>query len=238
MSLRSIGLLLAIGLAMAGCVGGLGQTPEPTHPPIPITEADAVARVIAHEPRFAGITRRDPNLIGQANWFEVQEASGVGAYIVTMRVGWGDCPAGCMDEHRWIYVIAPTGAVSLQSESGPPTPPDAWPAQGAGVGAFTGIRVTAVLGPICPVERVPPDPACAPRTVPGAIISIRDDQGNEFAQAKLDSAGSAFIETPPGHYRVLAARVVGLLGVPDATPAEVFDGLTTDVVLTYDTGIR
>jgi hypothetical protein len=237
MPLRSIGLLLAIGLVVAGCVGGLGQPPEPTHPPVPITEADAVARVIAHEPRFAGITRRDPNLIGQANWFEVQEASGVGAYIVTMRVGWGDCPAGCIDEHRWVYVIAPTGAVSLQSEAGSIVPPDQWPAPGAGGGA-TGLLISAVAGPICPVERVPPDPACAPRPVAGASVTIQDAQGQEVAVVTLDGTGSAIVEVPPGDYVVVAARVEGLMGVPEPMPATVVDGSTTDVALLYDTGIR
>ena len=96
------------------------------------SEEDAVARVVAHEPRFAGITKRDPDMIGQASWYEVAPASGVGAYVVTIRVGWGDCPSGCIDEHTWMYAVAPDGTVMLQSEGGSDVPADAWPATGAG----------------------------------------------------------------------------------------------------------
>ena len=93
-----------------------------------VTEDDAVRAVLAHEPRLAGIEARDPELIGQASWYEVVPASGVGAFVVRVRVGWGDCPAGCLSEHTWQFAVAPDGIVTLLEERGDPVPPEAWPA--------------------------------------------------------------------------------------------------------------
>jgi hypothetical protein len=134
-------LLLAIVIGAAGCSGASapsasqGASPAPSVGGPVTTPDDAVARVVAHEPRFAGITKRDPEMIGQGSWYEVAPASGVGAFVVTVRVGWGDCPSGCIEEHTWVYAVAPDGTVTLQSEEGDPVPADALPAPGAGGGA-------------------------------------------------------------------------------------------------------
>ncbi len=222
-----------IVLAVAGC----SAVNAPSAGSETITTPDqAVAAVVAHEPRFAGLSQRDPDMIGQANWYEIQPASGVGAFLVTMRLGWGDCPAGCIDEHRWVYAVGPNGEVTLQSEDGSDVPPDVWPAPGDGVG--TGLFITGVAGPTCPVEQVPPDPACAPRPVVGAVILIRDRHGNDVGTATLDASGSASIELPPGDYVVHATEVQGLTGTPEPRQAVVADGFATPVVLAYDTGIR
>src|SRR5512146_1016884 len=45
------------------------------------------------------------------------------------------------------------------------------PSAGVWVGQLTGI---ATAGPVCPVERTPPDPSCAPRAVPGARLLVQD----------------------------------------------------------------
>ena len=74
--------------------------------------------------------QRDPEMIGQSNWYEVTPASGVGAFIVTVRLGWGDCQAGCIDEHTWVYAVLPDGTVNLQSDGGGDVPDLAWPSPG------------------------------------------------------------------------------------------------------------
>lgn len=137
-----IAALLAIVLASSACSATSSSSPatspgaSPAASAGPVTTAeDAVARVVAKEPRFAGIGKRDPDMIGQASWYDVTPASGVGAFVVTVRVGWGDCPSGCIDEHTWVYAVAPDGAVTLQSEDGSDVPPEAWPAQSPGGGA-------------------------------------------------------------------------------------------------------
>jgi hypothetical protein len=134
-------LLVAIVVGAAACSASsapsasTGISPAPSGGGLVTTGEDAIARVIEHEPRFAGITKRDPDMIGQASWYEVAPASGVGAFTVTIRVGWGDCPAGCIDEHKWVYAVAPDGSVTRLSENGTDVPPDAWPPSGGGGGS-------------------------------------------------------------------------------------------------------
>ena len=202
------------------------------------TEADAVARVIAHEPRFAGIRPRDPDMIGQSSWYEVAPASGVGAFIVSVRVGWGDCQAGCIDEHTWVYAVAPDGTVTLQSEGGAEVPPAAFPSPGGGDGTGTGIHVIAVAGPTCPVETVPPDPACAPKPVPNVTVLVMDADGAVREKVVLDAAGQRFLGLPPGAYAVSAEGVAGFMSGPEAQRVTVEDGRITEVTLAFDTGIR
>jgi hypothetical protein len=133
-----VALLVSIVIGAAACSGSgapsgsAGASPAPSGGGLVTSEEDAVARVIASEPRFSGITKRDPEMIGQASWYEVAPASGVGAFKVTIRVGWGDCPASCIDEHKWVYAVAPDGSVTRLSEHGTDVPPEAWPASGAG----------------------------------------------------------------------------------------------------------
>jgi carboxypeptidase family protein len=234
--------LLLVAVLLAGCAAG-ATAPTPTAaPPSPagpvVTGADAVARVVAVEPRFTGITARDPNRIGQANWYEVMPASGVGAFIVTMRIGWGDCPAGCIDEHSWTYAVGPSGTVTLQSEAGSPVPSDAWPSQPADASGDTGIRITAVAGPVCPVERFPPDPACAPKPVANATILIADAAGREQGMVTTDASGQTFAGLAPGQYTVTAQGAAGFMNGPEPQQVTVEDGHVTEITLSYDTGIR
>ena len=106
--------------------------PSPTPKPVVITRpTQAVARVILAESRLAGIMAFDPNLIGQASWYKVAPASGVGVFVVEVRVGWGDCQAGCIDEHVWVYAVGLDGTVSTVSEEGAPVPDTAWPRMSA-----------------------------------------------------------------------------------------------------------
>ena len=136
-------LLLLFALFVGACQGAGGSAaPSSAEPgasdgPSPsasfevvgpvTTPEEAWAAVAATDPRYAAIGPLDPDLIGQSAWYEVMPASGVGAYIVTVTVGWGDCPAGCIERHTWQYAVAPDGTVSLQSEDGGAVPPEAWP---------------------------------------------------------------------------------------------------------------
>ncbi|MES2214227.1 MAG: hypothetical protein V4465_02445 [Patescibacteria group bacterium] len=44
------------------------------------------------------------------------------------------------------------------------------------------------LSPTCPVERVPADPACAPKAYPTTVL-IKHSQGAKVAQVKTDAQG-------------------------------------------------
>jgi hypothetical protein len=45
-----------------------------------------------------------------------------------MRVGWGDCPSGCIDEHTWTFAVTPAGDVGLIGEDGDEVPSGILPA--------------------------------------------------------------------------------------------------------------
>ena len=110
-----------------------------------------------------------------------------------------------------------------------PTPPPAGAA---------GVVITAVAAPTCPVEQIPPDPACAPRPVPGAEIRISTPDGQEVATVRLDGTGRATIALAPGQYVVTGLPVAGLLGTPAPIPVTVDAAGFAAVDLVYDTGIR
>ena len=239
---RRVLLLITSVVLVVACAGGAGasQVPAPSSGGPVTTEDQAVARVVENEPRLAGIAKRDPDMIGQSSWYEVAPASGVGAFIVTVRLGWGDCQAGCIDEHTWVYAVMPDGTVNLQSEGGGQVPDAAWPSPGAGGQAGrTGILVTAVAGPVCPVERVPPDPACEPRPVPGAVVDITDANGQPVARQETDASGTSFFELPPGAYVVTVADTgEGFMGLPEPQKVTVAAGAVATAIVTFDTGIR
>jgi hypothetical protein len=244
-SLVAIVVVLVAGLVAAACGGVAGSVVpsggDPSSAPLPsrepvTTPEGAIAAVIAREPRLTGITGLDPDLIGQGTFYEVTPASGVGAYLVAVTVGWGDCQAGCIDEHEWLYAVQPDGTVILQSESGEPVPNDAWPSPGGD--GRTGILLTAVAGPTCPVETVPPKPECAPRPVPGAVVDVLDVGGEPVTQVTLDAGGFAFVELEDGSYTLSGRAVEGLMGSPPPQSVTVADGAAVPIVLSYDTGIR
>ena len=239
-----LALIMSIMVATAACSGASSPTGSagPSTAPSaggPVTsEGDALARVVQQEPRFAGITKRDPNLIGQANWYEIAPASGVGAYLVTIRIGWGDCPSGCIDEHTWMYAVAPDGSVTLQSQGGTDVPPDAWPAPGGeGQAGATGLHFTAVAGPTCPVEQ-PGDPACAPKPVPNVPIVIMDGTGKMLDKLVLNASGVGVLTLDPGDYIIRTEGVQGYMSGPEAQRVTVVAGRVTQVDLRFDTGIR
>ena len=76
---------------------------------------------------------------------------------------------------------------------------------GTGVGQG-GIGGIATAGPVCPVERVPPDPKCVPRPVAGAVVVVRDGAGREVARATTAADGRFFVAVPPGTYVVSHSR--------------------------------
>jgi hypothetical protein len=237
-AVRSLLVLGLLAVSVAGCAGGASSIGPVATPGAVIvrTSADALGRVVALEPRLAGIQAFDSGLIGQSSWYTVEPASGVGAFVVTVQVGWGDCESGCIEEHGWVFAVAPNGEVSVLSDTGAPVPGDAWPSP-AGAGK-TGIEGIALAGPVCPVETVPPDPACAPRPVEGAEVVIRDRAGSELVRVVTAAGGTFFAALPVGEYVVEPQRVDGLMGTADAVEVIVGDGGAVHVQLDYDTGIR
>jgi hypothetical protein len=235
-------VVAALATVVMACGSAASGSPPPTSPsPSPIgstfvdTPEAAWAAVVAHEPRFGGIARKDPQLIGQSAWYEVQPASGVGAFVVRVTVGWGDCQAGCINRHVWTIAVLPDGTINFVGEEGPSVPVDIL----VGLGALaTGMTIVATSGPGCPVESNPPDPACAPGPVVGAKVVVKDGKGVVVAEGTTGLTGTLDLAVSPGLYTVEASPVEGLVGTPELKSVNVTDGARAIVDLGYDTGIR
>jgi hypothetical protein len=125
------GLLLVFAVvACAGAGAGSTPTPVPTARPTPTpvtatveTPEDAATLVIASDPRFAGATELNPDLIGASRWWVATPLAG-GGYTIEMTVGWGDCMAGCIERHVWTYEVKPDGTLTLVDETGDEVPVD------------------------------------------------------------------------------------------------------------------
>lgn len=193
----------------------------------------AVALVLASDPRFAGIGPLQYGLIGQPAWYE---ASGTAdGFVVTVRIGWGDCPSGCIEEHRWRYAVDRDGRISLRDESGDPVPAAVRPPPIEGDGR---LRIDLVAGPTCPVETVPPQPGCDPTNVADATVIVRDWQGRVVAEPTSDQEGSIILTLPAGVYVLEPSPVDDYLGQAGPAIAWVLPGTPASVTLAYDTGIR
>ncbi len=97
---------------------------------------------------------------------------------------------------------------------------------------------SVVAGPVCPVEREPPDPACAARPVAGATLIIEDAAGSELRRVTSDAAGHFSLDLVPGSYRIVPQRVPTLLGTAPPLDLVVREGEHPQPVISYDTGIR
>jgi hypothetical protein len=147
MKTRFLPLIALLATMIAACSASSGVSPSPTpsasgsqtpslvpvpsHSPAPsdgsgrgeaiTTPDEAAQRVIEVHPEFAGISAQDPDLIGGCCWYEATRVTG--GFQVVMNVGWGDCPSGCIDRHRWTFAVSPQGDVGLINEDGPEVPP-------------------------------------------------------------------------------------------------------------------
>lgn len=115
--------LVAVAACAASGAASPSGTATPTGPAAPTVASaeDAAARVVASDPRFEGALPLDPEMIGSSKWWEAS-ANYDGSYNVKLTLGWGDCPAGCINKHTWTYRVARDGALELLEESGVPVP--------------------------------------------------------------------------------------------------------------------
>lgn len=98
------------------------------------------------------------------------------------------------------------------------------------------------IGPICPVERVPPDPTCLPtaETYKAYPVSIFTSDGKrKIIQLNPSLDGSFSTELPPGNYLVILERAQNFIGGSNL-PVEVSISTQDKTLLNIniDTGIR
>ena len=119
-------VFLSILLITAAACSSAGGSPQPSPGGSPVTSPEAaLARVQAEYPEFGGLGPLDPDVIGACCFSEVKAVDG--GYQVVVTVGWGDCPAGCINRHTWTFLVSPDGQVGLIGEGGPAVPPDVMP---------------------------------------------------------------------------------------------------------------
>ena len=110
------------------------------------------------------------------------------------------------------------------------------PAAGAG----TGIRGRVVASPTCPVERVPPDPKCAPRALAAVVRIYRLSDHHTVARVRTGDDGRFRLRLRRGRYGVNARPAAGgpLPSCPQGVRATVRKGRYTRLTIDCDTGIR
>ena len=101
---------------------------------------------------------------------------------------------------------------------------------------------TISIGPLCPVERVPPDPDCLPtaETYKAYPVSVFTSDGkNKITQLKPSLDGSFFSELPPGNYLVVLEKAQNNISGSNL-PVEVSITSQDKTLLNIniDTGIR
>jgi hypothetical protein len=104
----------------------------------------------------------------------------------------------------------------------------------------SGIAGRIVAGPTCPVERVPPDPQCAPRPLAASLRIHPAGKRGPVETTRSAANGRFSIRLAPGAYVVtpLARRGSPFPRPPRPSQVTVRAGRFTRVTITYDTGIR
>lgn len=105
------------------------------------------------------------------------------------------------------------------------------------VSASGTVKGKVLLGPTCPVERIPPDPGCADKPYQTTIKVTNRSSSGVIGETVSDAQGNFQINLPPGRYDLHAA---GGSVMPTCAPQaiEVIAGKTLEVTLSCDTGIR
>jgi hypothetical protein len=98
------------------------------------------------------------------------------------------------------------------------------------------------IGPICPVERIPPDPACLPtaETYKAYPVSIFSSDGKKkISRLDPSSDGSYFCELPSGNYQVILEKVQVSVGGSNLPVKISINPLEKTLLnIDIDTGIR
>lgn len=91
------------------------------------------------------------------------------------------------------------------------------------------------LGPTCPVERIPPDPQCAPK--PYSTLLDISSVHNFFIEVHTDVQGMFRMQLLPGAYTIMI-RATELYPRCESKEVVITAGATTTIEISCDTGIR
>jgi len=99
---------------------------------------------------------------------------------------------------------------------------------------------TIHIGPICPVERIPPDPQCkpSPETFAAWPISIYTPDNKKTATVVPDADGHFVLQLPAGTYIIDLEKHQPIGGNNLPATIKISSGKTTTFDVDIDTGIR
>jgi hypothetical protein len=98
------------------------------------------------------------------------------------------------------------------------------------------LRVTAVEGPTCPVQRAAGPPCVAPYQGP---LEVLDRSGVRIMEFTTSSAGTADVSLAPGTYTITAPQSsTGLPRLIQPSTVMVTASATVNLRIEFDTGIR
>lgn len=98
------------------------------------------------------------------------------------------------------------------------------------------------IGPICPVERDPPDPGCLPTVETYKAYPVyvwTANKSRKIAKIEPELDGSFDMELPPGNYTVDLSeeqKMIGSSNLPQKIAIEPHE--TVSISIEIDTGIR
>lgn len=96
------------------------------------------------------------------------------------------------------------------------------------------------LGPVCPVERIPPDPACAPKPYKTAIDIWSTLTGSSYKRVTTNASGVFNLSLSPGPYGLKVSQMMNGSPYPRCTEVKILVATkkSQNVTLNCDTGIR
>ena len=123
---RRFSALIALALLIAAVSPARVSASESISLPID-SPAEAHQAVLAAGAPFKDFVFLDGGLIGASQYFEVKGDPGSGAtWVVVYTYGWGDCQAGCISRHTFVYLVDPvTGDAMFDRQEGDALPADA-----------------------------------------------------------------------------------------------------------------
>ena len=103
----------------------------------------------------------------------------------------------------------------------------------------SGIRGTVMLGPTCPVERIPPDPKCADKPYATRLAITSPDGARVVSEFSSDKEGRFEVSLPPGGYAIRSAVAANVLPYCSSqSPIIVEPDGYTEANVSCDSGIR
>jgi hypothetical protein len=155
-----------------------------------------------------------------------------------------------MSDRRWtsagpltmmvLVLLVLLAACVHPTPSAAPASPGLTPTRAASPsGLVSYVFGTVAAGPVCPVERVPPDPSCAPRPVQGVLITASFAGSGEAGRATSGPDGNyRLVIVGYGTVTLTAPAVPGLMGRPAPVTITLAPMESSRVDFLYDTGIR